>query len=200
MAAGASHRVDGRALAVSGSARSTGKSRRHQRVTTLAVRSRSLSVPILRPCGASHGEGASPLARHRASRPCRAAAGPVAHCHSRDGGPSSLFPRTRPPGPTSPRARPIRSTAGRLRLLKHVILHINLANPVHHQFSFPKICSGPMSMGKNKVRPFEPVCQTPCPLIHTGSKGPSPQSCNGPRAEHRCVAAKGLTHPPKSPR
>ena len=50
-------------------------------------------------------------------------------------------------------------------MLKHVILRINLANPVYPFF---------LAMEKNKVRPFEPVFQTPPPLIHTGSKGPPP--------------------------
>ena len=41
-------------------------------------------------------------------------------------------------------------------MLKHVILQMNLANPVHHPFFFGN--------GDNKVRPSEPVFRTPPPL------------------------------------
>ena len=51
---------------------------------------------------------------------------------SGEGGPLSLFPRPPPPSHQAPRAEPTISTAGRLKSLKHVTLHINLANPVHH--------------------------------------------------------------------
>ena len=93
--------------------------------------------------------------------------GPAAQCDSGEGGSLSLFPRPPPPSNWAPRAGPTTSTAGRLKLLKHVILHINLAHPVHHPSFFGN--------AENKVRPFEYVLQTPPPpLIHTGSKGPPP--------------------------
>ena len=48
-------------------------------------------------------------------------------------------------------------------MLKRVILHENLANSDFF-----------LALRTNNVRPFEPVFQTPPPLIHTDSKGPPP--------------------------
>ena len=52
-------------------------------------------------------------------------------------------------------------------MLKHVILHIKLANPVHHPFFF-------LAMGTIKSGPSSRFSRPPPPLIHTGSKGPPP--------------------------
>ena len=75
--------------------------------------------------------------------------------------PLSQPPSSPPPSNEAPGAGPTTSTAGRLKSLKHVISHMNLANPVHHPFFFWY---------------WSPACfpDPPPPLTHTGSKGPPP--------------------------
>ena len=71
------------------------------------------------------------------------------------------------PQPLTLRAGHTTSTAGRLKSLKHVILHINLANPVRRPFFFG-------SRGQTRAGPSSRFSRppTPPPLICTGPKGP----------------------------
>ena len=101
---------------------------------------------------------------------------PTAQCNCGGGGGGGFEPLSQTPPPPSnqaPRAGPTKSTAGRLKSLKHVILHVNLANAVHHPFF--------LALGTNKDRPCEPVFQTPPPLIHTeGPHSPGVVMDRGP--------------------
>ena len=92
---------------------------------------------------------------------------PAAHCNSGEGGPLSLFPRAPPPlSHQAPRAGPTTSTSGRLKSLKHVISHINLANPVHHPFFW--------QLGKIRPRPSVLFSRPPSPNSHRLEGLPSP--------------------------
>ena len=93
------------------------------------------------------------------------------------GGPLSLSDPP-PPSTEACRAGPTRSPAGRL---KHVILHRNLANPVHHPFFF---------WPRGQTRP------SPSPVFQTPPPPPNSHRLEGPPPAVQWTAGLFTTRPP----
>ena len=128
---------------------------------------------------------------------------PPAHCNSGGERPFEPLSQTPPsPSNSAPRARPTTSPAGRLKSLKHVSLHINLANPVHRPSPPPTKHLFWTHVNGGKYCPALRACfPDPPPPIHTGSKPPPPpppelQFTAGLSPCAPCTVCEGIPHPP----